>query len=159
MERAMEKVELTAEIEAVLEEYTKLQQEERELKERKHALQEKLKAHLRGDGQRVWYPEVGGARLKISYRSVPQVEYDEEMLRTRLGDRYAAILEPDLRKLRAELPNLGNELEPLLGRIGSPSPEKVRAAIESGAVSPGEFKDAFTKSAREYITVAPVRPE
>ena len=155
----MEKVELTAEIEAVLEEYTKLQQEERELKERKHGLQEKLKAHLRGDAKKVWYPEAGGTRLKISYRSVPQVEYDEELLRTRLGDRYKSILEPDMRKLKAELPNLGNELELLLDRIGSPSAEKVKAAIESGAASPGEFKGAFAKTAKEYITVAVARPE
>ena len=146
--------ELTAEIEETLKEYTQLQQEEQALKERKHALQEKLKAHLRSDQQNIWYPEIDGARLKVSYRSVPQVEYDEEKLRERLGDRYSILLEPDIKKLRAELPNLGNELEPLLDRIGSPSPEKVKAAVESGTVSADEFKGAFTKTLREYISVA-----
>ncbi|MCF7847751.1 MAG: hypothetical protein K9M45_02785 [Kiritimatiellales bacterium] len=150
----MENVELTEEIKSVLEEYTRLQQQEQELKERKHALQEKLKAHLRGDAKKVWYPEIGGKRLKINYRSVSHVEYDEELLRTRLGDRYKTILELNMRKLKAELPNLGSELEPLLDRIGSPSAEKVKAAIESGVASPGDFRGAFTKTAKEYIAVA-----
>jgi len=154
----MEKVELTAGIAAVLEEYSKLQQEERDLRDRKHALQEKLKAHLRGDAKKVWYPEVGGTRLKVSFRSVPQVEYDEDMLRSRLGDRYESILEPDLRKLKAALPSLGEELEPLLGRIGSPSPDKVKKAIESGLVDSCDFKGAFAKSTKEYVSVAAIRP-
>lgn len=155
----MEKIELTSEIAGVLEEYTKLQQEEQELRERKHALQEKLKAHLRGEAKRVWFPEVGGEHLKISYRSVPLVEYDEEVLRSRLGDRYESILEPDIRKLKAELPNLGSELAPLLGRIGSPSPDKVKEALHEKTVSADEFKGAFTKTMKEYITVAHVPPE
>ncbi len=149
--------ELTAEIEETLKEYTQLQQEEQALKERKHALQERLKAHLRSDERNIWYPEVDGIRLKVSYRSVPQVEYDEEKLRTRLGDRYHALLEPDIKKLRAELPALEGELEPLLDRIGSPSPEKVKAAVESGTVSADEFKGAFTKTVREYISVATLK--
>jgi len=153
----MEKIELTAGIAAVLEEYSKLQQEERDLRGRKHALQEKLKAHLRGDAKKVWYPEICGTRLKVSFRSVPQVEYDEDMLRSRLGDRYESILEPDLRKLKVALPRLGKELEPLLGQIGSPSPDKVKAALHDGVVSSGEFKGAFTKTVKEYISVAHIR--
>ena len=149
--------ELTAGIAETLKEYTQLQQEEQALKERKHALQEKLKAHLRSHEQHIWHPEVDGVRLKVSYRSVPQVEYDEKKLRGRLGDRYHVLLEPDLKKLRAELPILGNELEPLLDRIGSPSPEKVKAAIESGTISVDELKGAFTKTVREYISVATLK--
>lgn len=151
--------ELTAELEGILKEYTALQQEEQALKERKHALQEKLKAHLRSDEKNIWYPEVGDICLKVSYRSVPQVEYDEEKLRARLGDRYHALLEPDIKKLRAELPNIGNELEPLIDRIGSPSPEKVKAAIEAGTVSADEFKGAFTKTVREYISVSSLKKD
>jgi ElaB/YqjD/DUF883 family membrane-anchored ribosome-binding protein len=146
--------ELAAEIEEALEEYTQLQQEEQALKERKHALQEKLKAHLRSDDKNIWYPEVRGMRLKVSYRSTSNVEYDEETLRARLGDRYTTLLEPDIKKLRAELPSLGNELEPLLDRIGSPSPDKVKAAVENGTVSTDEFTGAFTKTTKEYISVA-----
>ena len=146
--------ELTAEIAETLKEYTQIQQEESQLKERKRALQEKLKTHLRNKESNVWYPEVDGLRLKVSYRSVTEVEYDEEKLRARLGNRYRILLEPDLKKLRAELPNLGNELEPLLERIGSPSPERVKAAVGGGTVSADEFKGAFMKTVKEYISVA-----
>lgn len=145
--------ELTAEIEKTLKEYTQLQQEEQKLKERKQALREKLKAHLRSSGDHVWTPNVNEMQLKIRYRSAANVQYDEEKLRTRLGDRYHALLKPDLKKLRAELPNIENELEPLLDRIGSPSPEKVKAAVESGTVSAADFKGAFKKTVKEYLTV------
>jgi ElaB/YqjD/DUF883 family membrane-anchored ribosome-binding protein len=146
--------ELTEEIQEVLKEYTALQQEEQTLKERKHALQEKLKSHLRSGEKNIWYPEVDGVRLKVSCRSTSNVEYDEETLRARLGERYSSLLDPDIKKLRAELPNLGNELEPLLDRIGSPSPDKVKAAVENGTVSAEEFKGAFTKTTKEYISVS-----
>lgn len=147
-------MDLSGEMEAVLREYTQLQKQEQMLKEHKHELQEKLKAHLRGDDKRVVYPEIDGIRLKVSYRNVPQVEYYEDELRKRLGGRYHDLLEPDIRKLRAELPNLEKELEPLLDRIGSPSPDKVKAAVKSGMVSADEFKGAFRKTTREYVSVA-----
>ena len=150
-------MDLTGEIEEVLREYTQLQQEEQRIKERKQVLQDKLKICFRGDGRNVWCPEVDGMRLKVSYRSVSQVEYDEETLRARLGDRFHALLEPDLKKLRAELPNLGKELEPLLDRIGSPTPGKVKTAVEAGTVSADDFKGAFTKTVKEYISVATLK--
>ncbi len=150
---------LTQEIEATLREYTQLQKQEQELTQRKHELQDKLKSCFRGETQHIWNPEVDGTRLKVSYRSVPQVEYNEEVLRKRLGNRYSALLEPDIRKLRAELPNLEEELKPLLDRIGSPSPEKVKAAVEAGTVSAEEFKGAFTKTLKEYVTVATLNRE
>ncbi len=150
-------LELTTETEETLKEYTKLQQEEQKLKVRKQALQEKLKTHLRSDEKTTWYPDVGGVRLKVSYRSVSQIEYNEEILCMRLGDRYPALLEPDLRKLRAELPNLGKEPEPLLSRIGSPSPEKVKEAVEKGIICANEFKGAFSKTVKEYISIATLK--
>ena len=112
---------LTNDIEATLIEYTQLQKQEQELTQRKHELQDKLKSCFRGETQHIWNPEVDGTRLKGSYRSVPPVEYNEEVRRKRLGNRYSALLEPDIRKLRAELPNLEEELKPLLDRIGRPS--------------------------------------
>jgi len=87
-----------------------------------------------------------------------KVEYDEDMLRSRLGDRYESILEPDLRKLKAALPSLGKEMEPLLDQIGSPSPDKVKKAVDSGLVDSSEFKGAFVKSTKEYVSVAAIRP-
>lgn len=71
-----------------------------------------------------------------------------------LVDELCSLLEPDIKKLRTELPNLGDELAPLLDRIGSPSPDKVKVAVESGAVSADEFKGAFAKTTKEYISVA-----
>ncbi|MBN2704121.1 MAG: hypothetical protein JXR23_07915 [Pontiellaceae bacterium] len=150
---------LTQEIEDTLREYTHLQKKEQELTQRKHELQDKLKSCFRGETQYIWNPEVDRTRLKVSYRSVPHVEYNEEILRKRLGDRYSALLEPDIRKIRAELPSLEEELKPLLDRIGSPSPEKVKTAVKSGTVTSEEFKGAFTKMLKEYVSVATLNRE
>lgn len=149
--------ELTAEIEDTLREYTQIQQEEKRIKERKRELQEKLKDHLRDGGNCIWTPEVGGKHLKLRYRSEARFDYDEEKLRSRLGARYSDLLEPDIKKLRTQLPKLESELKPLLDRIGSPSPEKVRAAVESGTVSAEEFQGAFKKTVKEYISVAALK--
>lgn len=151
--------EMIPEIEQTLREYTQLQIEEQRLKERKQELQDKLKDHLRGEEKNIWFPEIDGTRLKVSYRSLPHVEYDEETLRQRLGDRYFSLLEPDIRKLRTQLTTLDNELQPLLDRIGSPSADKVKAAVQAGTVSMTEFKGAFTKTMKEYISVAKFRQE
>jgi hypothetical protein len=149
---------ITDEMEEVLRAYTRLQRQEQELKEQKRVLQEKLKAFSRGGAGKVWYPVVDQTRLKVSYRRVPQMEYDEQALRKRLGKRYRDLLEPDIRKLRAELPNIKEELKFLLDRIGSPSPEKVKAAMKSGTVSANEFKGAFTRIVKEYVSVATLQP-
>jgi uncharacterized membrane protein YgcG len=50
-------------------------------------------------------------------------------------------------------------LAPLLERIGTPSAEKVRAAVEQGAVRKEEFAGAFTKSVRRIVAVMKAQPE
>jgi len=106
-----------------------------------------------------WFPEVDGIPLKIRARETTEVEYDEILLRARLGDRYHAILTPDIAKIKRELPHLNSALEPFLPSIGSPSPDKVRAAIASGIMKKEEFDGAFTKSTRRVFSVSRAQPD
>jgi hypothetical protein len=74
-------------------------------------------------------------------------------LHDRLGDRYPAILAPDLRKIRLHLDKLESLFTPILGLIGSPVPEKVRVAIENGTVNKESFAGAFKKTVKRFVAV------
>jgi len=144
----------TPELRDILLEYEGIQREEKALSERKDALKEKLALHMRSLNATEWMPEVEGRLFKVRYRHATVVEYDEEALRQRLGARYRHVLSPDPRKVRRHLGEVAPLLEPSLDVIGSPVPDKVKEAIASGVVSADEFKGAFKKTDKEYITVS-----
>lgn len=149
-----ERVLPSPELRDVLIEYERIQQAEKALSERKTALKEILAKHMQALGAAEWMPEIDGRQFKIRYRHATTVEYDEETLRRRLGDRYRLVLGPDPRKLRRHLDEIAALLEPGLDVIGSPVPDKVKEAIASGAVKAEEFKGAFKKTEKDYITVS-----
>jgi hypothetical protein len=147
------KPELTAEIEMDLRRYLEIQAQEERLKEEKNALREKIGRHMAGLGLKYWYPKVDGQSLKVRYRETTAIEYDESLLQNRLGERYPAILAPDLRKIRRHLDQLESLFAPVLSLIGTPSPDKVRAAIENGLVSKQSFSGAFKKTVKRFVAV------
>lgn len=151
------KPELPAEIEMVLRRYLEIQAQEQGLKEEKNALRERIGRHMAGLDLKYWHPKVDGQALKVRYRETTAIEYDESLLHDRLGDRYAAILAPDLRNIRLHLEKLESLFAPVLSLIGAPSPEKVRAAIENGLVSKDSFSGAFKKSLKRFVAVGKAR--
>jgi hypothetical protein len=151
------KHEVSAEIEMVLRRYLEIQAQEQRLKEEKNALRESIGRHMAGLELKYWYPTVDGQALKVRYRETTAIEYDESLLRDRLGERYPAILTPDLRKIRLHLDKLESLFAPVLGLIGTPSPEKVRAAIENGLVSRESFSGAFKKTLKPFVAVGKTR--
>lgn len=138
--------------------YLEIQNSEAALKEEKSALQERLGRYMAGKSATLWMPEVDGQSLKVRRQSQQIVEYDEEVLRRRLGARYLSILAPDPKKIRAHLDELAPVLTPYLDRVGSPQPQTVRAAIEQGLVSKDDFAGAFRKEVRERVAVMKLRP-
>jgi hypothetical protein len=101
--------------------------------------------------------------LRGDYVVKRDVTYDEAKLQQRLGDRYAAILAPDPKKIRKHLGEVTPLLAPILPLVGSPDPERVKAALEGGSVTKAEFVGAFEKTERHCIVVSstprePARP-
>ncbi len=150
---------LTPEIEKVLSRYLEIQAEMHRLSEEKGRLRDTLLAHVADARGRFWFPVVGGQKLMVAVRRKVEIDYDEDVLRRRLGDRYVQILKPDTRKMRKRLDDIEDTLAPVLALIGSPHPDKVRAAVESGAVSTEEFQGAFTKRLKESLTVRRARDD
>jgi hypothetical protein len=140
-------------IEMYLRRYIEVQALEQQLKEEKNDLRERIGQHMAGLKLRYWYPEVDGQLLKVRYRETTVIEYEEPILRDRLGEHYPAILAPDLRKIRRNLDKLEPLFAPVLSLIGTPSPEKVRAAIENNLVSKESFSGAFKKTVKRFIAV------
>ncbi len=145
--------EVTAEVENALLRYLEIQKMSKDLEEEKARLQEKISAHLSDRKDGFWYPEVRGIPLKIRYFRETEVEYDENALRSRLGEKYKQILRPDLKKIRANLRDLEKLLEPLIDKIGSPDRDMVKKAIESGTMRPEDFAGAFRKQTRTRLAV------
>ena len=108
---------------------------------------------MAGLEMKYWYPKIDGQALKVRYRETTAIEYNESLLHNRLGDRYATILALDLRKIRLHLDKLESLFTPVLSLIGSPSPEKVRIAIENGIVNKQSFTGAFKKTVKRFVAV------
>jgi hypothetical protein len=148
----------TSEWNDVLKRYLAIQAEEARLKEEKATLQDRIAAHMRRERRNTLYPDVDGQKLKVRFNETTVVRYDEDVLKTRLQDRYRQILAPDPRKIRAHPDELTPALEPVLDLIGTPSADRVRAAVESGAVTKAEFAGAFEKTVRRQVAVSRFTP-
>jgi seryl-tRNA(Sec) selenium transferase len=145
---------LPSEIESALKRYLEIQHEEQRLKREKADLQEKIGEFMAGLKKKYWYPALDGVTLKVRYRETSVIEYDESLLRERLGERYAAIVAPDSRKIRLHLDQIESLFTPILDLVGTPAPERVRSAIETGIVNKDEFTGAFKKTVKSYVAVS-----
>jgi hypothetical protein len=148
---------LPSEIESALKRYVEIQHEEQRLKDEKTMLQEKISRYMVGLEKKYWYPVIDAQTLKVRYRETSVIEYNEAVLRDRLGERYSAILAPDLRKIRLHLSEIESLFTPVLSLVGTPEPERVRAAIETGIVNKDEFAGAFKKTTKRYVAVSKAR--
>lgn len=148
------KPESPVEIEKALRRYLEIQAEVQRLKEEKAGLREMIGEHMAALEMKYWYPKIDDQALRVRYNETTAIEYNESLLHDRLGDRYLAILSPDLRKIRANLDKLESLFTPVLSLIGSPSPDKVRVAIENGIVNKEPFAGAFKKTVKRFVAVS-----
>jgi hypothetical protein len=150
---------LTPDIKATLKRYLEIQREDHELQEEKAQLQKLITEYLSKSPEGFWFPVVDGTELKVRYARDTEIEYDENLLRSRLGEKYKCLLKPDLRKIRQHLPELEEILSPVLDMVGTPDRDKVKAAIDSGDVSRETFSGAFRKETKTRLAVMKFQPE
>jgi hypothetical protein len=132
-------------VQEALKRYVEIQEEAAKLETEKKKWRDVLVAHMQQTGQSMWTPTLDNKQLTVRYYPKTTVKYDEVLLQQRLGDKYSQILEPDLAKIKAHLAEVTPLLQPLLNQVGTPSREKVKSAVESGAVERNAFDGAFTK--------------
>ena len=141
------------ELETVLHEYRENERKLDALTEEKQRLRERIQRLLRAMGKACYDATLGDEQLVLSLKTRTEVQYDEERLRQKLGQRYHLILEPDVKKIRRSLSALRTALSPYLDRIGSPSRELVRKRILSGELAQEDFQGTFEKTEKTTLYV------
>jgi hypothetical protein len=147
----------TSNLDDTLRRYIAIQRETKRLEEERQTLRDVIIRHMR---TRQWtFMKRTIDAEEIGIRCVPQtvVTYNEPLLRERLGNRYAEILDVDIKKVKDNLPNVTPLLSPVLALVGTPSREKVRDAIEHGRLESRLFEGAFTKTEKQQFAVMPIQ--
>ena len=150
---------LPVEIEQALARYVEIQKESTVLQEEKYRLRDQIADYMEGKDTWLISPEVAGARFSVRNTVKTVVDYDEVLLKERLGDDYPLILWPDPAKIKKNLSLVAPLLTPILEQIGSPSPEAVKAAISGGKVKKELFEGAFKKRQTRLFSVSHERSQ
>jgi len=144
---------IRAELEATLREYQGNERKLDALTEEKQRLRERIQRLLRAMGKACYDATLGDEQIMLSLKTRSEIQYDEETLRRKLGQRYHLILEPDIKKIRRSLGALRTALGPHLDRIGSPSRELVRKRVLSGELAQQDFEGTFEKTEKTTLYV------
>jgi hypothetical protein len=135
----------------LLTEYHRLVLQVRELEEKKKSLRQEITTRIQG--REFAAVQTGDHEVRATLATSTFVQYDEEGLRQRLGNRFRFILDPDPKKIQQHLPELRPVLEPFLDTIGTVSRERVKQAIEMNLLSSDDFTGLFEKETRTRLTI------
>ena len=95
--------------------------------------------------------------FKVSRREKVEIIYDEDLLASRLGERYRDILMVDPKKVRKHLGEVAPLLSSKLDLVGTPNRDKVRESIESGALQVEDFAGNFEKTVTPMVYVSRIK--
>lgn len=140
-------------LQALLGEYRQVEAEIKAMEEERQALSARIQDLMTAAGKDSLSLTVDGEPLFLVLEQRSEIVYNEDLLRERLGEKYNSILEPDPRKLRHYPPEILEALAPFLDRIGSPSRQRIRTAIENGDVAQSAFEGAFEKNRKTVLYV------
>ena len=140
-------------LQALLQEYRQVESEIAAMEEERQSLRERIRELMTAAGKDHLSLTVGDETLFLVLEKRSDITYHEELLRERLGAQYSEILEPDPRKMRRIPPEMREALLPFLDQVGSPSRERIRAAIERGVIPQSAFEGAFEKTQRTILYV------
>ena len=143
----------------LLRRYESIMAEMETLEEKKQALRATIITALDRAGLEDHSLNVEGRTFRCTLKRQTKVTYDENLLRSRLGDRYRSILAPDPGKIRKHMEKIAPLLEPRLDLVGSPSRELVKQRVSEGTVRIGEFAGAFEKKDLTTLYIRQRRPQ
>lgn len=143
----------TAELHRLLSEYRKMEREMARLEDTKKTLRAALQKILEDEGKSIFTASVEDEPIVLELKPRTEIRYNENLLRSRLGQDYRRILRPDIAKIRQHLDELEPDLEPHLDKIGSPSREKIQQLVSSGAIPLEAFRGAFQKTHKPILFV------
>ncbi len=143
----------TAELHRLLAEYRKMERAMTRLEDTKKTLRAALQRILEEEGESIFLANVDDEPIILELKPRVEIRYNEDLLRSRLGQDYHRILQPDLAKIRQHLAELESDLAPHLDKIGSPSREKIQQLVSSGEIPMDAFRGAFQKIHKPILFV------
>ena len=140
------------EVRELLNRYVSIQRKMVELEAEKRQLRVKMEGVF-PEGSSLTDCDLG--HCKVSRREICEIEYNEELLRERLGEeKYRSILSVDWKRVRANFEKLEPFMTSVIDLVGAPSADKVKAGIESGALDRAAFSGAFIKRKKVQFAVS-----
>jgi hypothetical protein len=130
-----------------------LEEQLEQLNENKQALREQIADTMAEAGLDNYQTSIGDRPVRVRVKRTTRVDYDETVLRDRLGDRYALLLEPDVARIRKHLDVVEPLLDPVLDVVGVPARERVEQLVRDGTLAASDFAGAFTKETRTTLYV------
>ena len=148
---------ISHELERQLRRYVGIQNEVKRLEAERCALRDQIALAMKRDG--IQYRNVTVDDEAVQVRCLPKIiyEYNENLLKCRLGDRYETILEPDPKRMKLFGPEVRRLLQPILQKIGIPTLARIREAVQCGHIDRRVFEGAFSR--KEDVSFAVTHPE
>lgn len=143
----------TAELHRLLAEYRKMEREMARLEDTKKTLRAAIQRILEEEGKSIFLANVDDEQIILELKPRMEIRYNEDLLRSRLGQDYRRILQPDIAKIRQHLSELGPFLAPHMEMIGSPSRKKIQQLVSSGEIPMDAFRGAFQKINKPVLFV------
>ncbi len=140
-------------LQALLGEYRQVEREIEAMDEERQALRNQIMAQMKAAGTDNLSLTVDGEPLFLVLEQRTEIVYNESLLRERLGDKYMDILDVDPRKLRRAPPDMRDAVAPFLEAVGSPSRQRIRAAVETKDIPQSAFDGAFEKRRKTILYV------
>jgi hypothetical protein len=148
----------TAELQRLLVEYRKVEKEMARLEDTKKTLRAAIQRILEDEGKSIFLANVDDEQIILELKPRMEIRYNEDLLRSRLGQDYRRILQPDIVKIRQHLAELGPSLAPHMEMIGSPSRKKIQQLVSSGEIPMDAFRGAFQKTHKPVLFVKKPAP-
>ncbi|MGI5870008.1 MAG: hypothetical protein ACOX9C_11260 [Kiritimatiellia bacterium] len=145
---------LPEDIAQALRRYLEIQEETAALQAERHELRDQIAAYMASIGATTIAPVVDGTRVFVRNNVKQVIDYNEDLLKERLGPDYRLTLWPDPDKIKRNLPKVATLLLPIIEEIGSPSPEAIKAAINGGKLRKEQFDGAFERRQTQSFAVA-----
>ena len=140
--------EFMVELETLSESYNTLLEKEKQLKREKEDIRSaiiELLAEMKSDKVKL------ADNTSFTVKHKVETVYDEETLKHQLNAKYISILEPDMKKIKANLEILMPILEEHMQMIGSPSQEKIEASIEKGLIDVKEIEGSYVIKEKDVL--------
>lgn len=142
------------EIRDMIEQVLKLRAQISQLEEEERRLRDAIGDYLKRDGRYLLTVLTSQGNTKLQRNERVRIDYDDNLLRNRLGDEtWLKLSSIDRGRLKQHEQELPAWLGAHYAQVAALDRRKVKEAIEAGLLDGNLFKGAFTKEVQEVVSI------